>query len=62
VRIYRQEGGQGAAIGALQVCWGSDEAAARKLAYDVWKTSGVPGGLNQELPTPDNFEQAETSW
>jgi G6PDH family F420-dependent oxidoreductase len=58
VRTYRDEGGKGPAIGALKVCWGSDEAAATKLAYDLWKTTGVPGELNQELPTPGHFEQA----
>ena len=40
------------------MCWDPDEAAARKLAYDVWKTTGVPGELNQELPAPGHFEQA----
>ena len=58
IRVYRQESGKGPAIGALKVCWGSDEGAAKKLAYDLWKTTGVPGELNQELPTPGHFEQA----
>jgi G6PDH family F420-dependent oxidoreductase len=56
--VYRREGGRGPAIGALKVCWGTDEAAAQKLAYDLWKTTGVPGELNQELPMPGHFEQA----
>lgn len=58
VRQYRHEGGEGPAIAALKVCWGEDEYAARKLAHDVWRTSGVPGELNQELPMPGHFEQA----
>lgn len=58
VRTYRNEGGKGPAIGVLKVCWGPDEAAATKLAYEIWKTTGVPGELNQELPTPGHFEQA----
>jgi G6PDH family F420-dependent oxidoreductase len=55
---YRDSGGKGPAIGALKVCWGPDEAQARKLAFKKWKTSGVPGELNQELPLPRQFEQA----
>jgi G6PDH family F420-dependent oxidoreductase len=58
IEKFRAEGGQGPAIGALKVCWGEDEAEARKLAHDVWKTTGVPGELNQELPLPRHFEQA----
>ncbi len=27
------------------------EADARKLAYELWPTSGVPGQLSQDLPT-----------
>lgn len=42
----------------VKVCWGSDEATARRLAYELWPTSGVPGELSQELPTPEHFQQA----
>ncbi|MGH9107225.1 MAG: hypothetical protein ACRDZX_15620 [Acidimicrobiales bacterium] len=55
---YREEGGKGPAIAAMKVCWGEDERAAHKLAFDVWKTTGVPGELNQELSLPRHFEQA----
>jgi G6PDH family F420-dependent oxidoreductase len=55
---YRAAGGTGPACGALKVCWGEDEAAARKLAHELWPTSGVPGQLHQDLPTPRHFEQA----
>jgi G6PDH family F420-dependent oxidoreductase len=55
---YRTSGGTGPALGALKVCWGHDEADARKLAYELWPTSGVPGQLSQDLPTPAHFEQA----
>ena len=61
VRLYRDEGGKGPAIAAVKVCWGTDESAARKLASDVWRTSGVAGELNQELPMPAHFEQASES-
>jgi G6PDH family F420-dependent oxidoreductase len=58
IRSYREQGGRGPAIAAAKVCWGPDEAAAGKLAYDLWPTTGVPGELSQELPTPRHFEQA----
>jgi len=55
---YHESGGTGPALGALKVCWGPDEADARKLAYELWPTSGIPGQLSQDLPTPAHFEQA----
>ena len=44
----------------VKVCWGPDESAAGKLAFDRWPTTGVPGELSQELPTPAHFEQASS--
>jgi G6PDH family F420-dependent oxidoreductase len=58
VRSFREQGGAGPVIAAVKVCWGRDEGAARKLAFDLWPTTGVPGELSQELPTPEHFEQA----
>ncbi|HEX6568172.1 MAG TPA: TIGR03557 family F420-dependent LLM class oxidoreductase [Acidimicrobiales bacterium] len=58
---YRSAGGRGPACGALKVCWGGDEAAARELAHEIWPTSGVPGQLHQDLPTPAHFEQAAST-
>ena len=55
---YLEAGGTGPTYGALKVCWGEDEASARKLAHELWPTSGVPGQLSQDLPTPAHFEQA----
>jgi G6PDH family F420-dependent oxidoreductase len=55
---YRDAGGKGPTVAAMKVCWGEDEAAARKLAHDIWPTTGVPGELSQELPVPAHFEQA----
>jgi G6PDH family F420-dependent oxidoreductase len=57
---YREQGGRGPTVAAVKVCWAEDEAAARKLAFDLWPTTGVPGALNQELPTPTHFEQASS--
>jgi G6PDH family F420-dependent oxidoreductase len=55
---YTSEGGKGPKIAAAKVCWGTDEAACLKLAYELWAQTGVPGELNQELPMPAHFEQA----
>jgi G6PDH family F420-dependent oxidoreductase len=54
---FRAEG-RGPAAAGVKVCWGPDEAAARRLAHRRWRSSGVPGELNQVLPTPAHFEQA----
>ena len=55
---YRAQGGTGPAIAAMKVCWDSDEDRARKQAYKLWPTEGVPGQLSQEFPMPAHFEQA----
>jgi G6PDH family F420-dependent oxidoreductase len=55
---YRANGGTGPAIAAMKVCWDSDEGHARKQAYELWPTVGVPGQLSQELPMPAHFEEA----
>jgi G6PDH family F420-dependent oxidoreductase len=44
--------------GGLKVCWGRDEAEARKTAHRLWANDGLPGELAQILPTPQHFEQA----
>jgi G6PDH family F420-dependent oxidoreductase len=43
--------------GQVTVCWGEDEAAARRLTKEIWPTAGVPGDLSTELPLPRHFEQ-----
>jgi G6PDH family F420-dependent oxidoreductase len=58
IERYRKAGGKGPAVVACKVCWASDEGTARKLAHDRWKSSGVPGQLNQELAMPAHFEMA----
>jgi G6PDH family F420-dependent oxidoreductase len=55
---YRKAGGRGPALGSFKACWGDDEGTARKLAHELWPTSGIPGQLHQDLPTPSHFEQA----
>lgn len=58
IATYREKGGRGVTQAGLKVCWGPDEEAARRLAHERWATSGVPGQLSQDLPTPEHFEQA----
>jgi G6PDH family F420-dependent oxidoreductase len=55
---YREAGGRGTTQAGLKVCWGPDEEKARRLAHERWATTGVPGQLSQDLPTPEHFEQA----
>ncbi len=55
---YRQAGGQGPASGSLKVCWGPDADECARLAHQLWRSSGVPGELSQELRTPALFDQA----
>jgi G6PDH family F420-dependent oxidoreductase len=59
VELFETKGGAGKPKQAgLKVCWGEDAAQARKAAHQLWPTSGVPGQLSQDLPTPTHFEQA----
>ena len=55
---YRAGGGRGPAAAGLKVCWGPDKDACVKLAHELWRSSGVPGELSQELRTTNHFEQA----
>ncbi len=55
---YKENGGRGPAVAGVKVCWAEDEDAARELAFDVWKTTGIPGKLTLELSLPRHFEQA----
>jgi G6PDH family F420-dependent oxidoreductase len=58
LQSYREQGGRGPAQAGLKVCWAPDEDAARQLAFERWATTGVPGQLSQDLPTPEHFQQA----
>ena len=44
--------------GQVQMCWGEDEDAAKKTAFEFWRNAAVPGELTVELPMPRHFEQA----
>jgi G6PDH family F420-dependent oxidoreductase len=54
---FQSAGGDGKpAYGKLNVCWADSEEEARRIAHKTWPTSGLPGELNQELPTPEHYE------
>jgi G6PDH family F420-dependent oxidoreductase len=55
---YVAEGGKGPKQAGLKVCWGRDEQAARKTAFELWPNTLVPGQLSQELALPSHLEQA----
>jgi G6PDH family F420-dependent oxidoreductase len=61
VAKFREGGGEGKPMaGGTKVCWGEDEKAAVKTAHRLWANEQLPGELNQILPTPSHFEQANT--
>jgi G6PDH family F420-dependent oxidoreductase len=57
-RFRSQGGGDKPCQGGTKVCWGEDEAAARRTAYERWPNEALPGELPRILPTPEHFEQA----
>ena len=59
VDAFEEAGGGGKPrIGMMHVCFGRDEAEARRLAHEVWPNGGLTGSLSQELALPEHFEQA----
>ena len=58
LQLYDEAGGRGPKLAAVKICYGPDEATARKLAHQQWRTSGVAGPLNQELALPSHLEAA----
>jgi G6PDH family F420-dependent oxidoreductase len=58
VRKFRDSGGGDKPVqGGLKVCWGPDEAAARKTMHRLWATDEIPGESVQLLPLPRHFRQ-----
>jgi G6PDH family F420-dependent oxidoreductase len=56
---YRGAGGGDKVVqSGTKVCWGPDEAQARRTAHRIWPNEALPGELPQILPTPAHFEQA----
>jgi G6PDH family F420-dependent oxidoreductase len=60
IKLYREEGGRGPVQAGTKVCFGSDEAEARRTAHRLWPNEELPGELAQVLPTPAHFEQASS--
>jgi coenzyme F420-dependent glucose-6-phosphate dehydrogenase len=58
VETYEENGGKGPRYAQVNLCWGDDEATARRVAHEVWPNAGVPGQLSQDLPTWTHFEEA----
>ncbi|MEA2419681.1 MAG: hypothetical protein QOE60_1887 [Thermoleophilaceae bacterium] len=59
IERFRGGGGEGKPVQAgAKVCYGPDEAEARRTAHRLWPNDGLPGELAQVLPTPEHFEQA----
>jgi G6PDH family F420-dependent oxidoreductase len=56
---FRDAGGSGKPVQAgTKVCYGPDEAEARRTVHRIWPNEALPGELAQILPTPEHFEQA----
>jgi coenzyme F420-dependent glucose-6-phosphate dehydrogenase len=60
IDAWRAAGGSGPVYSQISVCWAASEDEAVELAHRTWPNSGVPGQLNQDLPTPKHFEQASS--
>jgi G6PDH family F420-dependent oxidoreductase len=59
VSRFHEAGGDGKPVQAgMKVCYGPDEAEARRTAHRIWPNEQLPGELAQVLPTPQHFEQA----
>jgi G6PDH family F420-dependent oxidoreductase len=59
IERFRGGGGDGKLVQAgAKVCYGADEAEARRTAHRLWPNDGLSGELAQVLPTPEHFEQA----
>jgi G6PDH family F420-dependent oxidoreductase len=55
---FSSAGGEGKpTFGQLTVCWGKDEAEARRLALKLWPNAGIPGAASTELPLPLHYQQ-----
>jgi G6PDH family F420-dependent oxidoreductase len=59
VQTFQESGGEGLpVIGKVTLCYAEKYEDALETAHRIWPTSGLPGALKADLPTPDHFEQA----
>lgn len=57
--LFRSGAADGAtASWGTKVAWAASEDEGAEHAHRLWGTSGIPGEIAQELPTPRHFEQA----
>ncbi|MEV0197002.1 LLM class F420-dependent oxidoreductase [Nonomuraea sp. NPDC050691] len=62
VEQFHKAGGAGKpALGGLKVCYGQDEAEARRTVHRLWPNQGIQGEASQLLPLPRHFEQLAQS-
>jgi G6PDH family F420-dependent oxidoreductase len=55
---FEHAGGSGPRYAQLNLCWNESEVAARRIVFETWPNTAVPGQLSQDLPTWTHFEQA----
>jgi len=56
---FNRAGGEGKPRYAeVAVCWAKSEKEARRTALECWPNAAIPGELSNQLPNPENFEQA----
>jgi G6PDH family F420-dependent oxidoreductase len=55
---FEDAGGQGPRYAQINLCWGEDEAEARRTVHRIWPNGGLSGQLSQDLPTWTHFEDA----
>jgi G6PDH family F420-dependent oxidoreductase len=55
---FERAGGSGPRYAQLNLCWNESEEAARRIVFETWPNTAVPGQLSQDLPTWTHFEQA----
>ncbi len=60
VQLYRDSGGTGPTHAGVKVCWGEDEAEARRTVHRLWPHQGVPGEHMQVLTSPQHFAQVSS--
>ena len=59
VARYEKAGGAGKPkYVEVQVCWGREASAARRLVHQLWPTGALGGQLSQELRRPADFAAA----
>ena len=58
MKAYGGAGGKGPRFGQVTVCWAESEEEGKQIAHEWWPNAALSGDLNQELATPEDFEEA----